>query len=404
MSEIVISISNVSKKYELGSSKKGSIRNTFDNLFLKRTKSEFYALKNISFNVKKGEVIGIIGNNGAGKSTLLKVLSKITKPTSGKIEYFGRIASLLEVGTGFHPELTGRENIFLNGTILGMNKSEIREKMSEIISFSGIAKFLDTPVKHYSSGMYVRLAFSVAAHLNPEILIIDEVLAVGDKEFQDKCLGKMKSISSTGRTVLFVSHNMKAVADLCNRCVLIEKGKIKYISTTNDVISEYLGKRKRKQKVFEFNNNFQRSGNGKIQLKKIYLTNHNNEITREIKFEDSFTFNLEISKENDFDHFKSLTISIGLFNNDGYRLSFISDKFNAIEFHNEKQIKLKCLMKKVPFNSGIYYYNITIKTDNELQDWIINAGNFELTKQNNLDNQKLEQNEQSPIVLKYDWQ
>ncbi len=181
---------------------------------------EFWALKDVSLAAEQGEVLGVIGRNGAGKSTLLKILSRITEPTKGRITLRGRVASLLEVGTGFHPELTGRENILLNGTILGMSRREIREKFDEIVDFSGVAKFLDTPVKRYSSGMYVRLAFAVAAHLEPEILIVDEVLAVGDAEFQSKCLGKMNDVASGGRTVLFVSHNMSAVSRLTNRCVL----------------------------------------------------------------------------------------------------------------------------------------------------------------------------------------
>lgn len=192
----------------------------------KRTKEEFWALKDISFSVNAGEKLGIIGRNGAGKSTILKILSQITDPTSGQAVLHGRVASLLEVGTGFHPELTGRENIFLNGAILGMGRSEIKRKFDDIVAFSEIDKFLDTPVKRYSSGMYVRLAFAVAAHLEPEILIVDEVLAVGDTQFQKKCLGKMEEIGKEGRTVLFVSHNMNAIHRLCERTILLKDGKM----------------------------------------------------------------------------------------------------------------------------------------------------------------------------------
>jgi lipopolysaccharide transport system ATP-binding protein len=202
---------------------------------------EFWALNGVSFDVNDGDRLGIIGRNGAGKSTLLKVLSRITDPTEGRISSKGRIASLLEVGTGFHPELTGRENIYLNGAILGMHRSEIRSKFDEIVEFSGVSKFLDTPVKRYSSGMYVRLAFSVAAHLEPEILIIDEVLAVGDAEFQKRCLGKMEDVGRQGRTVLFVSHNLAAIEQLCNRCLLIQSGTLKYQSSdVKDVIKKYI--------------------------------------------------------------------------------------------------------------------------------------------------------------------
>jgi lipopolysaccharide transport system ATP-binding protein len=198
-----------------------------------------YALKDVSFEVKQGEVLGIIGRNGAGKSTLLKILSRVTAPSSGEVRVRGRIASLLEVGTGFHPELTGRENIFLNGAILGMTRAEIRNKLDDIVAFAEIEKFLDTPVKRYSSGMYVRLAFAVAAHLEPEILIVDEVLAVGDAEFQRKCLGKMRDVAGEGRTVLFVSHNMGAVSQLCSRAVLMENGALSFSARTDEVLERY---------------------------------------------------------------------------------------------------------------------------------------------------------------------
>ena len=201
---------------------------------------EFWALKNVSLEVKRGEVIGIIGKNGAGKSTLLKILSRITEPTEGRIRLSGRVASLLEVGTGFHPELTGRENIFLNGAILGMSRKEIARKFDDIVAFAEVEKFLDTPVKHYSSGMYVRLAFSVAAHLEPEILIVDEVLAVGDAQFQKKCLGKMRDVSTgLGRTILFVSHNLSAVSSLCPRTLLLEGGTLIYSGPTDHVLGYY---------------------------------------------------------------------------------------------------------------------------------------------------------------------
>lgn len=244
MSDIAVRVENISKKYDIGNTSSGSLRETIAGLFSKngqnKTDDEFWALKDISFEVKKGEAIGIIGKNGAGKSTLLKVLSRITEPTTGRIEIDGRVSSLLEVGTGFHPELTGRENVFLNGTILGMSRAEVKAKFDEIVDFSGVEKFLDTPVKRYSSGMKVRLAFAVAAHLEPEILIIDEVLAVGDAEFQKKCLGKMEDVAGQGRTVLFVSHNMAAVKSLCIKGVLLKNGSIIKQGNVEDAIDYYL--------------------------------------------------------------------------------------------------------------------------------------------------------------------
>lgn len=239
----ILETQNVGKKYKIQHLVGGylSLRERMVNAlkFEKNTTEDFWALKDVSFNVQPGESIGIIGRNGAGKSTLLKILSKITTPTSGKIVSRGRIASLLEVGTGFHPELTGRENIFFNGSLLGMKRKEIEAKFDEMIDFSGVEKFLDTPLKHFSSGMQLRLAFAVAAFLEPEILIIDEVLAVGDAEFQKKCLGKMKDVSTSGRTILFVSHNMAAVENLCTRGILLDKGSVIGQGEITEVIKQY---------------------------------------------------------------------------------------------------------------------------------------------------------------------
>jgi lipopolysaccharide transport system ATP-binding protein len=263
----IISVQNLSKRYKLGvfnaktlreeaeaflarfSRKKGEgirekaegVGSSLSSLHSPSAQSaDFWALKDVSFDVQPGEVIGVIGRNGAGKSTLLKILSRITEPTSGEARIRGRVASLLEVGTGFHPELTGRENVFLNGAILGMTKAEIRSKFDEIVAFAEIEKFIDTPVKRYSSGMYVRLAFAVAAHLEPEILIVDEVLAVGDIQFQRKCLGKMKDVSAGGRTVLFVSHNMAAVKTLCSSAIYMSNGRILATGGTEEVVGRYL--------------------------------------------------------------------------------------------------------------------------------------------------------------------
>jgi lipopolysaccharide transport system ATP-binding protein len=261
MSNTVIKVENIGKQYRLGKVGTGSVATDINRWWhMARGKEDPYlkignvndrtqktsandlvwAIKDINFEVKQGEVLGIIGKNGAGKSTLLKVLSRVTAPTVGDIKVKGRIASLLEVGTGFHPDLSGRENIFLNGAILGMSKAEIKSKFDEIVDFSGVERYIDTPVKRYSSGMYVRLAFAVAAHLEPEILIVDEVLAVGDAEFQKKCLGKMKDVSGQGRTVLFVSHNMGAVKDLCTRVLSLKNGQFNNIGETNAIIKEYM--------------------------------------------------------------------------------------------------------------------------------------------------------------------
>lgn len=265
----IISIKGISKRYRIGQKEPYySLRDSITQIFAPRKKKdEFWALRDVSFDVDKGDIVGIIGRNGAGKSTLLKILSRITPPTRGTITMRGRVASLLEVGTGFNPELTGRENISLNGAILGMTKREIRRKFDEIVAFSEIGKFLDTPVKRYSSGMYVRLAFSVAAHLEPEILIVDEVLAVGDAQFQKKCIGKMGDVAKGGRTVLFVSHNMGAVKQLCNRAVLLEGGGIEMDSYTEKVIDKYLGTSLESLSTFEYAEDALK----KVQIRRIDL-------------------------------------------------------------------------------------------------------------------------------------
>src|SRR6267143_1514485 len=255
MSEIALSVQNLSKSFRIAHQGLRGYKTLHDELATlpgrlidrlrqrRRSTSEtFWALRNVSFDVKRGEVLGIIGSNGAGKSTLLKILNRITEPSIGGVDIYGRVGALLEVGTGFHPELTGRENIFLNGAILGMTRAEIKRKFDEIVAFAEVERFLDTPVKRYSSGMYVRLAFAVAAHLDPEILLIDEVLAVGDAEFQKKCLDKMEDVAANeGRTVIFVSHDMDAICHLCSRCILLSHGEIAKTGNAADVVGAYLG-------------------------------------------------------------------------------------------------------------------------------------------------------------------
>lgn len=290
MSNYAIKVENLSKRYILGQNAKAdSLRHSVENAirnplkFLRETKHKsdksnvFWALDDISFEVSPGEVVGFIGRNGAGKSTLLKLLSRITSPTKGNISINGRLASLLEVGTGFHPELTGRENIFLNGAILGMGRQEIKQKFDEIVDFSGVERFLDTPVKRYSSGMYVRLAFSVAAHLEQEILVVDEVLAVGDREFQNKCIGKMEDVALRGgRTVLFVSHDMRAVQNLCTRGIILDKGKIVYDDSALAAIDEYSARTTASARQ-TLSTRTDRKGQGDIRIEEITL--HNSEGT-----------------------------------------------------------------------------------------------------------------------------
>jgi len=284
----VITIESLSKKYRLGQTHTDLLSEKIGNRLRKLAgklgkgnpsdaqktrpaENEIWALKDVNMEIHEGEVVGVIGRNGAGKSTLLKILSRITEPTSGRVTYEGRVGSLLEVGTGFHHELTGRENIYLNGAILGMTKTEINRKFDEIVSFSEIERFLDTPVKRYSSGMYVRLAFAVAAHLEPEILIVDEVLAVGDAAFQKKCLGKMQDVSSGGRTVLFVSHNMTAVKELCNRAIWLDGGCLVNSGKTDAIVTQYLHENARSIHEQEWPNRDTAPGNDKVRLRRASL-------------------------------------------------------------------------------------------------------------------------------------
>jgi lipopolysaccharide transport system ATP-binding protein len=286
VSSPIISVEGLGKEYVIGGQERGS--DTFREMLtsslsapFKRFRQfrgspaseeeRFWALKDVSFDVQEGEVVGIIGRNGAGKSTLLKILSRIAEPTEGRITVRGRIASLLEVGTGFHPELTGRENIYLNGAILGMSRAEIQRKFDEIVAFAEIEKFLDTPVKRYSSGMYVRLAFAVAAHLDPEILVVDEVLAVGDAEFQKKCLGKMQDVAGHGRTVIFVSHNMAAVRRLCSKGILLKSGRLTASGAVDDVIAEYTADYASPKGSVGITNATRR-GSGELIIERISLT------------------------------------------------------------------------------------------------------------------------------------
>ena len=346
MTDTVISIENVSKLYRLGTvgtkSLQGDIKRWWarmqgkddpfamvgiTNTLAEKSDSDVvWALKNINLTVKKGDVVGIIGKNGAGKSTLLKIMSRVTMPTTGQISIKGRVASLLEVGTGFHPELTGRQNIFLNGTILGMNKSEIRSKFDEIVEFSGVGKYIDTPVKRYSSGMYVRLAFAVAAHLEPEILIIDEVLAVGDAEFQKKALGKMQDVSTgQGRTVLFVSHNIDAVKQICKSGVLIQEGSIAMTGDSKAVAERYISGFSSPYANYYHELNEQEKGDSNVRLRDITIIDDSHNEIRQVQIDNRFGVRVRYSVEGGL----TPVVNMELFSFDGkYIASSISTEMS----------------------------------------------------------------------------
>ena len=337
---------------------------------------EFWALRHVSFEVKQGEVLGIIGRNGAGKSTLLKILSRITDPTEGRVVLGGRIASLLEVGTGFHPELTGRENIFLNGAILGMTQREIRRKFDEIVAFAEVEKFLDTPVKHYSSGMYVRLAFAVAAHLEPDILVVDEVLAVGDAEFQKKCLGKMDEVSrEQGRTVLFVSHNMEAVLRLCTRGILLKSGRIRAMGDAKVVVPAYLQTQLSLPRVVDFLGKV-RPGHfmGKARLAKVSPSGANNSWS--LPFGQQLSLDLAIEAQPTETR---VGVIIVVSSTRGFQLATWTNKCNDLDLPVQPGINtFRIEFQHLRLLPGRYSLGIGVRDSRGSDDWIPEAVQFEI--------------------------
>jgi homopolymeric O-antigen transport system ATP-binding protein len=375
MADTIIKVENLGKRYLIKHQQKGNYTALRDVItdkmrsFGKKivsplnhkqsstcsTTEEFWALKDISFEVKQGEVVGIIGRNGAGKSTLLKILSRITEPSKGRIRINGRVASLLEVGTGFHPELTGRENIFLNGAILGMVKSEIKRKFDEIVEFAEVEKFLDTPVKRYSSGMYVRLAFAVAAHLEPEILLVDEVLAVGDAQFQKKCLGKMKDVSGKGRTVLFVSHNLTAVQNLCRNAVLLDSGCLIFSGRVETVIAKYISEsRNHHTKIWD--SGYCEQQERKMAFLSLSIRNHNHKPSNLLCANKPFYVEIEFEI---FLPVNNLRIALRFDNANGEIIfgSYNSDSYTVTTLTPGKYISTCCLPPNL-FN--VRSYKITL--------------------------------------------
>ena len=370
----VISVENLSKKYIIGHQKQeryttlrdvlangakqftNKLRHPFAAPNNDPTHEEFWALKDVSFDIQQGDRVGIIGRNGAGKSTLLKILSRITEPTSGKVSIKGRVASLLEVGTGFHPELTGRENIFLNGAILGMSKEEIKKKFDEIVAFAEVEKFLDTPVKRYSSGMYVRLAFAVAAYLEPEILIVDEVLAVGDAQFQKKCLGKMEEVGKDGRTVIFVSHSMPTITSLCQNVMLLESGRVAKIGPTSEVIMHYYTSGQSSPASANFSNKC--VGDNKVRLLTAEIKNSKGEVALEVGISEplSVEMTFEVLQEN-----VPVLIPNFHFYTAGGECAFVSHDTKEHFFKTGKFVS-QCYIPANFLNEGSYFVGLAISS------------------------------------------
>ncbi|NLE93951.1 MAG: ATP-binding cassette domain-containing protein [Chloroflexi bacterium] len=419
MTNAVISVEHLTKQYDLGVIGTGTISRDLNRWWARvrkqpdpytrigqkdafeRIGDSILALDDVSFTVQQGEALGIIGRNGAGKSTLLKILSRVTAPSSGVVKVRGRIGSLLEVGTGFHPELTGRENVYLNGAILGMKKEEVTRKFNEIVDFSGVEKFIDTPVKRYSSGMYVRLAFAVAAHLDPEILIVDEVLAVGDAEFQKKCLGKMGDVTGEGRTVLFVSHNMAAIEKLCKTCLLLKDGNIEINGLTSDVVDKYLGGLglNHSPKPLE---DYRHSSSQKNIIQQISCLSVDLQQKTVFRIDENIILELKLSENitNRGDTF----IGVGINNAKDERV-FTLMSFNGIEQQSWQQGNLIRVM--IPNNNlipGPYFLKISVTQGGTEQDVILNFPAFEVASHDYFNSGRLPSHHQGLIIKDAYWE
>lgn len=422
MSDIAIRIENLGKMYRIGGAQEQyrTLRDSITDAVgapFKRARSllrgqaygaagleeTIWALKDVSFEVKHGEVVGIIGRNGAGKSTLLKILSRITEPTEGYADMYGRVGALLEVGTGFHPELTGRENIYLNGAILGMSREEIDRKFDEMVAFAEVERFIDTPVKHYSSGMALRLGFAVAAHLEPEILVVDEVLAVGDAGFQRKCLGKMENVAQEGRTVLFVSHNMAAVQNLCSKAILLESGKLVMQGPTDEIIDNYLRNSEFLNNGVDFADRTDRTGNQKFRFMEVGIYNENNIKISTAQTGQHMSIVLRYLKETDFE--QPAVIGIGISNMHGQKLFACISRYSlerTITVHKFGQIV--CRIPELPLLPGRYNVSIWCKLEEQLADQIDHALSIDVLGGDFYGTGKLQASQNGNMIVKHAWE
>jgi lipopolysaccharide transport system ATP-binding protein len=420
MSNLAIRVEGLSKRYRIGGKQERykTLRDTLAGAALapvrlarqlghrdelQRTDTDFWALKDVSFEVQRGEVVGIIGSNGAGKSTLLKILSRITEPTAGYADIFGRVASLLEVGTGFHPELTGRENIYLNGAILGMKRVEIDRQFDAIVSFAEVEQFVDTPVKHYSSGMYLRLAFAVAAHLEPEILVVDEVLAVGDAQFQKKCLGKMGEVAKEGRTVLFVSHNMAAVNMLCSQACLLEAGTIAVFGGVRSVIGQYLNKNQDVSNTISLADRGDRQGDGSLRFISARLARKDGEVATVAQSGEDITIVFDYIRSVESDEYA--TIRLGFADIYGQRLFLCLSRSSHPEpVRLPMQGQIKCTIPKLPLLPGKYTVNLWCKIGERMADNIQDAFSVQVVEGDFFGTGKLNPDDGGSILVSHSWE
>jgi lipopolysaccharide transport system ATP-binding protein len=424
MSEPIITVENLSKCYRIGAKEQGykTIREVILDGFKapirnlrqlrgltkfnssgsiqagqKNASDVFWALKDVSFEVEHGEVLGIIGRNGAGKTTLLKVLSRITEPTAGDVKIYGRVSSLLEVGTGFHPELTGRENIYLNAAILGMRKTEIEQKFDEIVSFAEIERFIDTPVKRYSSGMYVRLAFAVAAHLEPDILIVDEVLAVGDAAFQKKSLGKMDEVSKSGRTILFVSHNMSAISSLCSQTLVLREGRVEAIGGTNGVIKDYMRDIGSAASI-PVTERIDRIGQGRLRFTDFWFEGPQTGST--ISSGEPSSFFMKVSNKTFRDLKARLALSVKSLKGEPLLLCDTGMRDQTLIIPSSSEEVVACKLGNLPLREGEYLVNIAAFVEDEPEDWIAPVAKITVSP-SRLDGKQL--GEEFPVFADFGW-
>jgi homopolymeric O-antigen transport system ATP-binding protein len=412
MRRIAVRVEGLSKEYKVGlrAEKYKTLRDSLASLataparmFQRRERKPeedwIWALENVDFDVHAGEVVGIIGRNGAGKSTLLKILARITDPTHGFVEIHGRVGSLLEVGTGFHPELTGRENIYLNGAILGMRRAEIERKFDEIVAFSEVEQFIDTPVKRYSSGMYLRLAFAVAAHLEPEILLVDEVLAVGDADFQKKCLGKMGDVAQEGRTVLFVSHNMPAVQALCARAILLRKGRVAIDGPTGDVLREYLG-HLQATAAHAFEDNPERRGDGTVRLTAARVLDDRGLPTERPVAGAPMT--LEFEYENRIGAERA-DLMLSIWNHLGIAVAHMSTRISSEPIALASRGVVSCRIPNLPLPRGEYRVAVVVRCQTRLADHIPNVLAFSVESSVFFPTGRMPQIEYGACLMAHQW-
>ena len=412
MSDIAIRVERLSKQYKIGvaayrhDSLRDHLRDTVTSLFTRNGKGKadegiLWALKDVSFEIKQGEVVGIIGRNGAGKSTLLKILSRITEPTSGRAKVYGRIASLLEVGTGFHAELTGRENIYLNGAILGMKKAEIDRKLDEIIAFAEIEKFMDTPVKRYSSGMYVRLAFAVAAHLEPEILIVDEVLAVGDAAFQKKCLGRMEDVAKTGRTVIFVSHNLGALLQLCPQAILLNEGRLVAAGASKEVSERYFSIMFPSDHAERQRPSVERKPDDRLRFTDTYLRSREGHVTTTPIAGDPIDIIIEFESFEDLPHVRFM---LTIFNQQMIAVTHCNvSAYGQSLYVSQGKGQVSCHIPRLPLPCGSYKIAIAAEDDRGDLDWVPSACFFNVEASNFFPSAFITPIEYSAALVDHSW-